>query len=193
MAAEHLARANGIAVAEWAKRGQGYDCAAHTRFVDRLIAAFDRVFFEGTPGLGSDSKRPIFVVGLPRLGTTLTEQVLASHSQVFGAGELRLAHESFTMLDEAKDGGTAAFETLSRLDGGLLQRIAERHLGRLGELGGRQAARGGQDAGQLPLPGPAGGAVPAGEVTTLRAGRPRYVTWTAFHFLCRAQNSPAGS
>jgi tetratricopeptide (TPR) repeat protein len=133
-AAEHLAKANGIAVAEWAKRSQGYDPAAHTRFVERLITTFTPALFEKARGLGSDSGRPIFIVGLPRSGTTLTEQVLASHSQVFGAGELRLAREGFEMLAEGSQGEDASFAALGRLDGALLRRIAQRHLDQLEEL-----------------------------------------------------------
>jgi Tfp pilus assembly protein PilF len=45
------------------------------------------------------SKHPIFVVGMPRSGTTLVEQILASHSQVFGAGELEFLSRSI-LLDE---------------------------------------------------------------------------------------------
>jgi tetratricopeptide (TPR) repeat protein len=132
-AAEHLTKANGIAVAEWSKRGQSYDPAAHTRFVDQLIATFTPSLFERAQGMGSASRRPIFVVGLPRSGTTLTEQILASHSQVFGAGELPLAREAFDMLAEGK-GSDAAFAALGRLDGALIRRSAERHLERLEAL-----------------------------------------------------------
>jgi hypothetical protein len=133
-AAEHLARANGIAVAEWGKRGHGYDPSAHTWFVGQLIEHFTPALFERTRGLGSDSERPIFVFGLPRSGTTLTEQILARHSRVVGAGELRLARESFEMLAEGGGGERAAFATLGRLDRALVQRVAERHLRRLVEL-----------------------------------------------------------
>src|SRR5262249_28222782 len=48
----------------------------------------DRRFFERIRGLGVDSELPVFVVGMPRSGTTLVEQILASHPDVFGAGEL---------------------------------------------------------------------------------------------------------
>jgi tetratricopeptide (TPR) repeat protein len=133
-AAAHLAKANAIAVAEWAKRGQGYDMAAHTRFVDKLIAAFTPALFEQARGLGSDSDRPIFIVGLPRSGTTLTEQVLASHSQVFGAGELRLARDGFEMLADGGQGEDAAFAALGRFDSAQIRRIAARHLERLSAM-----------------------------------------------------------
>jgi tetratricopeptide (TPR) repeat protein len=130
-AAEHLRQANGIAVAEWGKRGQGYNPALHTRFVDALLAIFNPEFFKRTRGLGHESERPIFIVGLPRSGTTLTEQVLASHPRVFGAGELRLARDDFEMLG---DGEEAALAALGRLDGATIRRVAERHLGKLAEL-----------------------------------------------------------
>ena len=48
---------------------------------------FDREFFSKLAGAGSSSRRPVFVLGLPRSGTTLIEQVLASHSRIHGAGE----------------------------------------------------------------------------------------------------------
>ena len=55
---------------------------------DAMTAVFDAEFFAGRAAFGSTSNKPIFIVGLPRSGTTLIEQVLASHSQVFGGGEL---------------------------------------------------------------------------------------------------------
>jgi tetratricopeptide (TPR) repeat protein len=133
-AAEHLSRANALALTEWQKRGQGYDPAAHARFVSGLIAAFTPEFFALTRGWGLDAERPIFIVGLPRSGTTLTEQILGGHSQVCAAGELPLGPEDFEVLP----GGSAATppERLARLDAETTRRIAQRHLDRLTELNG---------------------------------------------------------
>jgi tetratricopeptide (TPR) repeat protein len=65
-----------------------YDRAEMTQRVTRILAAFDRHALAAlTPG-GLVSERPVFVVGMPRSGTSLTEQILASHPQVHGAGEL---------------------------------------------------------------------------------------------------------
>jgi tetratricopeptide (TPR) repeat protein len=129
-AAEHLRQANALAVAEWHKRGQVYDPAAHARFVSGMIAAATPEFFARLRGAGLDSERPVFVFGLPRSGTTLTEQILARHSQVFGAGELRLGHEDLQALPGEADPP----ERLGRLDADTARRIAQRHLDRLQEL-----------------------------------------------------------
>lgn len=59
-------------------------------------AMFTSAFFAERKDFGSDDERPVFVVGLPRSGTTLTEQILASHNAIEGLGELpdmrKIAH-----------------------------------------------------------------------------------------------------
>lgn len=72
----------------WARRGYGYDRNAMERSVDRLIAAFPSGSLDGAGSVKSD--KPVFILGMPRSGTTLTEQILASHPMVHGAGELGL-------------------------------------------------------------------------------------------------------
>lgn len=57
--------------------------------IDRLIDGFSVEAIEALSAGGSQSRTPIFIVGMPRSGTTLTEQILSSHSKVHGAGELR--------------------------------------------------------------------------------------------------------
>lgn len=64
-----------------------FDRAAHQRLVDGLIHTLDRSFFRARAGFGVTSERPLLVVGMPRSGTTLVEQILAAHPAVHGAGE----------------------------------------------------------------------------------------------------------
>ncbi len=72
------------------REGIKHDAQRHSTYVDRLIRVYTPALFERTSGMGNESQRPVFVVGMPRSGTTLTEQILASHPRVFGAGELGL-------------------------------------------------------------------------------------------------------
>ncbi len=67
--------------------GQAFDPAAYTRAVDGLIADTPAAAFDRTDTIGDPTERPVFVVGMPRSGTTLLEQVLAAHPRVAGAGE----------------------------------------------------------------------------------------------------------
>jgi tetratricopeptide (TPR) repeat protein len=67
---------------------QRYDRAQMAQRVTRTLAAFDRNALAALRSGGPASERPVFIVGMPRSGTSLTEQILASHPQVHGAGEL---------------------------------------------------------------------------------------------------------
>jgi tetratricopeptide (TPR) repeat protein len=68
--------------------GPAYDPAAASLGIDRLIELQDRGWLDRTRVATNRSERPVFIVGMPRSGTTLAEQLLASHPAVFGAGEL---------------------------------------------------------------------------------------------------------
>lgn len=57
-------------------------------YTDLTIETFTPEFFQRMAGIGNPSRTPIFVVGMPRSGTTLTEQILSSHPEIGGAGEL---------------------------------------------------------------------------------------------------------
>jgi hypothetical protein len=75
----------------------------------------------------------VFVVGLPRSGTTLTEQVLASHPQVHGAGELHLVLQAFNSLPRVLGVQQGPFECLPRLNPPTVQALAQDYLRRLEE------------------------------------------------------------
>ncbi len=99
-AASHLETANALESVEKAARGLFYDPDLHSEFIARTIAAFNADLLNRGRGWLEPNPRPVFVVGFPRSGTTLVEQILASHSQVHGAGELYDVHRIFDMLPQ---------------------------------------------------------------------------------------------
>jgi tetratricopeptide (TPR) repeat protein len=80
------------AFAAWSKanelRGIEFDVEAHTARVRDILERYPAGSFESLPRASHDSELPIFIVGVPRSGTSLTEEILASHPRVYGAGEL---------------------------------------------------------------------------------------------------------
>lgn len=65
-----------------------YDRPARTQFVDDLVSLYTREALSGAGPGASDSERPVFVVGMMRSGTSLVEQIISSHREAQGAGEL---------------------------------------------------------------------------------------------------------
>lgn len=85
-------------------------------------------------GYGIESRVPTFVLGMPRSGTTLVEQILGSHSRVYGAGELSLVPELIRKLNawEIKLGTRRSYpECIDDLGKDESRRFAERHLAEL--------------------------------------------------------------
>ena len=101
--------------------------------MDSLLEQFTPELFRrlasdrGSPA-EAGSRLPVFVLGMPRSGTTLVEQVLASHSGVHGAGELRFGAKSFEAMVEAVGGGGGILSSLAGLDTAILQQLRARHL-----------------------------------------------------------------
>ena len=69
-------------------RNAVFDWQVHNARVEELMAVCSRALFEAKLGQGHPTASPIFIVGMPRSGTTLTESILTRHSRVTGLGEL---------------------------------------------------------------------------------------------------------
>ena len=127
-AAAHLDRGHALQRAEWRRCGQAYDPKEHQTLVTQMITACTPEFFDRVSGFGLESEIPVFVVGLPRSGTTLVEQILASHCQVFGAGETTLVHETAVAL---RAPGADFIQGLGRLNREMAGHFASQHLEKL--------------------------------------------------------------
>lgn len=103
-------------------------------FVGRLIEAFSSDFFRRTAGLGLETRRPVFIFGLPRSGTTLVEQILASHPRIYGAGERLFGRRSFEKLPAVAGRLAPPIELVASVDESSLKRLAGEHLAQLNAL-----------------------------------------------------------
>ena len=104
-----------------------YDVAGDAAFFDHLRTAFDADRLAQPDGSDSHVPTPIFVLGMPRSGTTLVEQILASHPQIYGAGELSLLGDI-----AARCSATGAFADFpahaARLDASALADLGNQYL-----------------------------------------------------------------
>jgi Tfp pilus assembly protein PilF len=91
-----------------AAQGKDFDGQALHRQVDKLIEVFTSKFFASRREWGDPSELPVFVMGMPRSGTSLVEQIAASHPSVLGAGELNAISNISNALGERC--GPAAWE-----------------------------------------------------------------------------------
>jgi hypothetical protein len=80
--------ANELIAPELREQGGAFDSRSHRGQVDRILATFDAAYFRRVEGWARKVPLPLFIVGVPRSGTTLVEQILSSHPDVFGAGEM---------------------------------------------------------------------------------------------------------
>jgi tetratricopeptide (TPR) repeat protein len=105
-----------------------FDLDAFGAHVDRIIATFSRETLDRLPRARHGSEVPVFVVGMPRSGTTLTEQILAAHPEVHGAGESP-ALQKVVNLIPAMTGKAAPWpECAARLGQGGVDTLAGRYL-----------------------------------------------------------------
>ena len=108
-----------------------FDPATFSDRVDRIIATCTPTFFAERAHLGDPSERPVFIVGMPRSGTSLVEQIIASHPQAHGAGELDDIRRMVRELPARLGTRRRYPECLADIDAAGAGALAERYLGAL--------------------------------------------------------------
>jgi tetratricopeptide (TPR) repeat protein len=120
---EHYARGNRLARATF-----DYDPSATTAFVQRFKNTFNSRFFADRTHWGQSASDPIFIVGLPRSGSTLLEQILASHSGVEGTRELAYLPTIASVLAGPPETAARYPENLALLGVEQIEALAARYL-----------------------------------------------------------------
>ncbi len=108
-----------------------YSADENSARIDRAIELYTAAFFRERAGSGAPDRDPIFIVGMPRAGSTLVEQILASHSQVEGTMELpELTSLARVLRLQGNDVDSPAryHEALAALAPGELRALGERYL-----------------------------------------------------------------
>jgi tetratricopeptide (TPR) repeat protein len=140
-AAQFSREANTLKTRRLIRAFHAYRPEEHEQYVDQVLKNFTPELFARMDGAGLTTHRPIFVFGLPRSGTTLIEQVLASHSAVHGAGELRLGRLSFESLPRLLNRPGPAIDCVAFLDRLSAGRLARLHFDKLQERDGGHCER----------------------------------------------------
>ena len=121
---------------EYKKLTSPFDPKRHLQLVDGIISDYTRERIGKAPISGCDSNRPLFVLGMPRSGTTLIEQILCSHSSVFGGGELQEMPRIAVDMDERPGNSLVRPPLIDDLTEVKLVRGSARYLNSIGQLSG---------------------------------------------------------
>jgi tetratricopeptide (TPR) repeat protein len=119
---QHLLAGN-----ELKRRQVAYDEAATLARLKRTRELFSRDFMASREGAGEPAEVPVFIVGMPRSGTSLIEQILASHPEVFGAGELGLFEQTVDAIGGTLPGAPRFPELVRGMSGEHFRAIGERY------------------------------------------------------------------
>lgn len=127
---------------EYFRVANGGHLPGHLLHAESMIDMWSKELLESIPAAKTQSQRPVFIVGMPRSGTTLTEQVLAAHPDVACVGEApllaqQLARKGASSL-QGEDVERYAQEYLSMLDsrvGSEAPRVVDKHMGMERTLG----------------------------------------------------------
>jgi tetratricopeptide (TPR) repeat protein len=104
-------------------RGNSYEPMSVTRRFDRIIGIFDAAYNRRIGPIESNSTVPVFIIGMPRSGTSLAEQILASHPDIFGAGEVVFWNAACDAFLEAEVRGESTRDLIRRFAGDYLTQV----------------------------------------------------------------------
>lgn len=110
------------------RKSESYDPVEAHSLTDSLASVFDQDLLGQAESAVDATVTPIFIVGLPRSGSTLVEQILASHSQVDGTRELATLERIVRSLDSEDGGGSTYPEAVAKLDTEHLAALGRRYL-----------------------------------------------------------------
>lgn len=108
-----------------------YDKPAELQLLDRIRVVFTEGLMRSKAGHGHPSSLPVFIVGMPRSGSTLVEQILATHPRVFGAGERLDLGDALNSFGAATKGVHPFPELFTNTTGEDLHRLGADYLDRL--------------------------------------------------------------
>lgn len=111
-----------------------FDAQRHERMIDKIIDAFSRGTMRSLPRSSNCSKIPVFIVGMPRSGTSLVEQILASHPRIFGAGELMDMEQMTQSLPQTLGSRTSFPECIGEFTQQTADDLAGTYVARLREF-----------------------------------------------------------
>lgn len=75
------------------KQNLNFNINEWSDYISQQISVFDKSLFESNKNIGHNDNTPIFILGMPRSGTSLVEQILNSHNRVSGAGEVSILNQ----------------------------------------------------------------------------------------------------
>ena len=117
-----------------ALKGITFDQQKNTQLIDKHIAVYNESFMASMPRSLMLSDRPVFIVGMVRSGTSLIEQILSSHPDVFGAGELADIYQITNKLPEVLQTDVAYPECLSLLTQEYVNSLSQKYIDHLTQI-----------------------------------------------------------
>ncbi len=143
-AAFHMQQANHFQWLHKSIRGWSYQADKHEDTISSLIETFNPEYFKSLAAIendhvdnssaGNNSEAPVFIVAMPRSGTTLSEQILARHKNVLGIGERNFAAQSFNQQTGNQSENLDFLKTLSPSK---IKAIRQNYLKKLQQLAGQ--------------------------------------------------------